>query len=187
MGLDARVRYTKRVIKESFITLINEKPFHSITLKEVCELAGINRSTFYKHYRDIYDWRDQLENALLELVDSFINESTGSSDITETLTAQFGNMRKDKDLYHAITSPNFESNIMERMLGSVLEKTNEETKKYYSSAVSESERRWDFHYVIKGCLGALECWVDEGMREEPSEIARFCAGKIYASGAKPRT
>lgn len=31
MGLDARVRYTKRVIRESFISLIKEKPFHSIS------------------------------------------------------------------------------------------------------------------------------------------------------------
>lgn len=187
MGLDARVRYTKRVIKESFVTLINEKPFHKITLTEVCDLSGINRSTFYKHYRDIYDWRDQFEAGLLELTGRFIRESTEACDITELLASQFEVMRNDKDLYHAITSQNFESNIMERILSTVIENTDAEARKYYGSDEAGPRMRWESRYIIKGCLGAFECWVDEGMKEEPEEIARFCAGKIYSSGAKPRT
>ena len=187
MSLDARVRYTKMVIKDSFISLILEKPFHSITLKEVCALAGINRSTFYKHYRDVYDWRDQLERALMEAEEELISKGGEAEDITDMLTAEFENMRKDQALYHAITSPNFESDIMGRLLAAVLEKTDEETRKYYSNGVKDCQRRWDYHYMIKGCIGALECWVSEGMEEEPRAIAEFCAGKIYSSGARPRT
>ena len=36
---DARVRYTRRVIKESFLSLLSEKPVNKITVKEVCEAA----------------------------------------------------------------------------------------------------------------------------------------------------
>jgi len=45
MAEDARTRYTKMMIKNSFIQLVQEKPFAKITLKEVCSLAGINHST----------------------------------------------------------------------------------------------------------------------------------------------
>ena len=40
---DARVRYTQRVLKESFLSLLREKPVNKITVKEVCELAELNR------------------------------------------------------------------------------------------------------------------------------------------------
>ena len=45
--------------------LVKEKPFHSITLKEVCERAEINRSTFYKHYKDTYDWKEQTKDIFM--------------------------------------------------------------------------------------------------------------------------
>lgn len=41
---DARVRYTQRVLKESFLSLLREKPVNKITVKEVCELAELNRA-----------------------------------------------------------------------------------------------------------------------------------------------
>lgn len=55
MGLDARVRYTKLVIKDAFISLLKEKPLNKVTVKEICALAGINRATFYRYYCDFTD------------------------------------------------------------------------------------------------------------------------------------
>lgn len=50
MKSDARVRYTKMVIKNSFVKLLAKKPLEKVTVKETCELSEINRATFYKHY-----------------------------------------------------------------------------------------------------------------------------------------
>jgi len=49
MKTDARTRYTLKVIEKSLITLLKEKPMNKITVKELCELAEINRATFYTH------------------------------------------------------------------------------------------------------------------------------------------
>ncbi len=62
---DARVRYTQRVLKESFLTLLQEKPVNRITVKEVCERAELNRATFYAHYSDCYALMDSIEKELL--------------------------------------------------------------------------------------------------------------------------
>lgn len=43
MKTDARVRYTRRVIKESLLRLLEDRPVNRITVKEVCEAAQINR------------------------------------------------------------------------------------------------------------------------------------------------
>ena len=49
---DARVRYTKMVVKESLMELLRVKPVAKVTVTEICERAGINRATFYAHYSD---------------------------------------------------------------------------------------------------------------------------------------
>ena len=66
MKTDARVRYTKKVIRDSLFEILNHKSINNVTVKEVCERAELNRATFYKHYRDCYDLINQLEEEQLE-------------------------------------------------------------------------------------------------------------------------
>lgn len=80
MKTDARVRYTVHMIQNVFLELLKEKPVAKITVKEICEHAEINRSTFYKHYQDVYDLMEKLENEAVEafekLLDSYVQNET---------------------------------------------------------------------------------------------------------------
>ena len=51
---------TKNAIMDSLQTLLEEKPFVKITVKDIVENTGINRNTFYYHFDDIYDLLEQL-------------------------------------------------------------------------------------------------------------------------------
>ena len=68
--MDLRVQRTKSNIINAFIELRSKKPLEKITVKELAELAFINKATFYTHYQDIYDLSEQLEN---EAIDTVIN------------------------------------------------------------------------------------------------------------------
>ena len=59
--MDIRIEKTERAIRNAFLELRAAKPLEKITVKELCSLACINKSTFYSHYKDIYDLSDQLE------------------------------------------------------------------------------------------------------------------------------
>lgn len=59
--MDLRTERTKRSIINAFIELRAKKPLEKITVKELSELAYINKATFYSHYHDIYDLSEQLE------------------------------------------------------------------------------------------------------------------------------
>lgn len=50
-------KYFNTAVKmdEAFISLLEKKDFEYITIKEVCEHAGVNRSTFYLHYETTRD------------------------------------------------------------------------------------------------------------------------------------
>ena len=59
--MDLRTERTKRSIINAFIDLRVKKPLEKITVKELSELAYINKATFYSHYHDIFDLSEQLE------------------------------------------------------------------------------------------------------------------------------
>ena len=66
--MDIRIEKTKTAIHNTFLELRSKKPLEKITIKELCEKAQINKSTFYSHYKDIYDLSDQLETDVVEAI-----------------------------------------------------------------------------------------------------------------------
>lgn len=64
---------TEKSIKNAFIELRSRKPLEKITVKELCSIARINKSTFYSHYRDIYDLSDAMEAEIVESVTNSIS------------------------------------------------------------------------------------------------------------------
>ena len=44
---------TKKAIRDAFVKLLNQRPLHQITVKDVVETCGVNRNTFYYYYQDI--------------------------------------------------------------------------------------------------------------------------------------
>ena len=57
-----RTERTRELIFEAFITLIHDKPFDDITITDICEKAGIHRTTFYNHFEN----KNELFSALLD-------------------------------------------------------------------------------------------------------------------------
>ena len=59
--MDLRIKKTEQAVKNAFIELRAKKPLEKITVKELCSLALINKSTFYSHYEDIYALSEAME------------------------------------------------------------------------------------------------------------------------------
>ena len=64
--MDLRVKKTRSSIINAFLQLRAKKQLERITVKELADLAEINKATFYLHYKDIYDLSEQLENDIFE-------------------------------------------------------------------------------------------------------------------------
>ena len=56
-----RVRLSKRLIKESLTRLLQTESIHKVSIRTLCEEAGVNRSAFYKYYGSQYDVLEELE------------------------------------------------------------------------------------------------------------------------------
>ena len=76
---DRRARRSRRLLKESLLTLMKQKSFSEISVRDVTDEADMNRGTFYLHYTGTADLLQNLEADLLEeiqdLVDAHISET----------------------------------------------------------------------------------------------------------------
>ncbi len=70
--MDIRVVKTRKAITDAFLAFRARKGIEKITVKELCEKAQVNKSTFYKHFRDVYDLSEYLEGWAAEEIISSI-------------------------------------------------------------------------------------------------------------------
>ena len=64
----AQSQLTKEKLTNAFWQLYGEKPYDQITVREITELAGYNRSTFYTYFKDVYDVLEQTETEIYQLL-----------------------------------------------------------------------------------------------------------------------
>ena len=62
---DFQNEFTRKKIQDAFLLLASKASISGITVNRICEIAGIHRSTFYRHYDDIYDLLSEMERELL--------------------------------------------------------------------------------------------------------------------------
>lgn len=73
---ESKYFYTASLMDQALLLLLEKKPFEYITVKEVCEKAGVNRSTFYLHYDSMADLVSEcLHHATQKMLEKFAQES----------------------------------------------------------------------------------------------------------------
>lgn len=93
--MDLRIEKTRCAIRNAFLQLRSKKPLEKITVKELSELANINKATFYLHYHDIYDLSESLErdvvreclNGIEKPENIFTDNSSFTRELMETFIA----------------------------------------------------------------------------------------------------
>ena len=171
MASDARVRYTKMVIKEQFATLLATTPLNKVTVKEICERAEINRATFYRYYNDPYDLLEKIEQEFLEDMFRELTDST-STGAKKILVLIMEKMKENIFLYQPLFSENGDRQFIEKLF----------TLCYKEYAVNLHERfhnlpfqkqEFLFYFIAQGCSGILTQWLTNGMETPIEEVADF--------------
>lgn len=113
---------TKKKIDDAFIELYREKDISHITVREICSLSQINRSTFYTFYDDVYDLRKSVEDGCINDVKGMFSESFGDSDkdfdVSEMISALLKYCAEQDDLPVLMVRRSSED-LIERMTDTV--------------------------------------------------------------------
>lgn len=163
------------LIRSAFTTLLKQKPIQSISIKELCELAGINRGTFYSHYTDIYDLRDQIENEMMtdlqKALEPLMQAAGGDLTPLRITTEVFQCLKDNSDLCTVTLGDYGDKNFAVRLINLGREICIEAYSEYFANA---STREIDYFYafVSAGCIGLLQKWLADGMTLPAQEVAR---------------
>ncbi len=166
-----RITQTKRYIQESLILLMETKSIYKISIKELCDKAGINRSTFYNHYKSQIEVFDELEKDYLDSINElYKTEKQGLNPgeaIVELLKYMEKNLAVSKLLLGNKVDPEFFNKL--KKINKVQEAVDA-MHKYVSD--DEFEETADF--CLAGCYAILMDWINTTEnRKSPEEISRI--------------
>lgn len=169
-NMDLRVRYTRMVIEESFLKLLKEKPVAKITVTEICQLAHINRGTFYKHYPDVPGLLEAMEEDLFQRIESAFGEEM--MDAEQFLVKMLNYTLAEKERFWALGSNNGDPNLMTKTFRLCYQWSYPLMLRSVPN-ITESQRHMLLHYITQGCGGILTGWIQGGMQETTEELAAY--------------
>ncbi len=176
LKLDRKSRYTRMVLQDSLIELMRKKPISKITIKELCEKADINRSTFYSHYTDIYDLLHKVEAETLSWAKEAIVNLMGRptrQEALKILEGIFQNLIENSNHLQVLMSEQGDIDFQKQIFTLIYEQigVNLSSDKKRSDDTEESY----FIFVVNGSVGLIQHWLKNGLNKSAKEMA----GIIY--------
>ena len=182
---------TAILFDEALIYLLEKKDIEYITIKEICDKAGVNRSTFYLHYESINDLVNETMNYINRKFIDYFNEN--SKDFIEKIKSlplkelklverkylnPYLNFIKDnKKIFKAsfknpmgMSAFDKYSHLKKYVLMPILERFN----------VPEKERNYLINFYINGIMAIIREWIDADCKDSIDDIEKIiikCTGE----------
>lgn len=179
-SIDRRIIRTKVAIREALVSLIDEKGFDALSVKDITIRADINRGTFYLHYRDKFDLLEQTEAEIVQEVASIILQANSLSlaDFHRTqqplpvMVKMFEYFKENALLVRAVFG--IKGDIaFQIQLRKAIEKNLSQVG-FFVGIKSENflvPSEYLIAYVIAAHLGVVQIWLKKGCVETPEEMA----------------
>ena len=168
---DRRIKYTKRVIKEALIDLLQSKPVEKISVKELCESADVNRSTFYAHFSDPEDVLHRIEQETYSELTAYISELyiEGEGAATKILVSVFDYIRKNEGILRVLLSENAAPDFGR----SVVRIASDQAAIEWSARITADTDTLDsaFIFIVNGAIGIIRKWLDDGLDKSSEEMS----------------
>lgn len=179
--LDLRVRMTRMIIRETLLELLKTKELSDITVTDICTRGGINRSTFYNHYSDVYDLVEKLEEERLSELQSKIQEVMDSEkdyNIYNILKVTVREIRDNIKLYNLFWHGEDNKNFRQKMVDICYRDYMIEVEKQFPF-LTDAEHKWIFNFMAAGSNEALKVWINNGMKEDPDELVNTVVAAMF--------
>lgn len=163
-----RVKMTKQLIKNALIDLMEKKPINKITVKEICESADINRSTFYLHYVDQYALLEEIENDIINMTPRI--NLYYDVEIYPLLVEFFEFIQENKRLYLVLFKNSSGNNFTNKVLDKVFGKDDKKPV-WISNMSLQNELHFKMLMVALGATALIEKWIFDEIKSTPQELA----------------
>lgn len=167
---DLRIKFSRKVIKDALIELLKTNELRDITVKEVCELAQVNRGTFYNHFENIEQAYEALQNDFyqniverLETKDIFSVDGSFFVELMEFVV-------QNKIIVKTIIKEFTTSKLLKNLITYTALRFENEFSKNYPTIPTEKVRDISL-YIIHGTLGMIVNMIVEDRLEQLTNIS----------------
>jgi len=158
-------QFTKEAIIQTFIEMLNDRPFEKITVTDLIEKCGISRNTFYYYFQDIYDLLGQMfiseEKRLLE------SEDRGAETLKDSFLNATQFLRENKKavyhIYHSVDHVRLEQFISKIIQNRVKEYIDAEAE---GISCEESDKNALSYFYSSALLGICLNWLNNDMKDD---------------------
>lgn len=167
-----KVINTKRKLSRSLISLLASKSITEIDVSELCERAGINRTTFYKHYTSLYHLLDELIVQFFKRIETLFLSLSSGENTTSKVAYLLKYLKQNREFVTIIMNNNSFSSISERLieLNFICNLINSNIQYRKNAYVSED---YYVDFIISGWIAAIRRWVNENCDLDENTLARL--------------
>ncbi len=166
-----RVKLTKRLLRESLIKMLNTESIHKISVRELCQEAGINRTTFYKYYGSQYDLLTDMENELIDQLRLILFEEKAE---LGALTNLILYLEQNLELTRHLLNNSIDKDFPERLISMPI--IQDFIKSYLGEQYSEGQFEYVSSFIVQGSYNILKLWINKENREKAADIAALIGG-----------
>lgn len=165
-----RTRLTKKLLKDALITLMQNKPVSKTTIKEICEVAELNRSTFYLHYTDQYQLLEDIENDILKNTADHMENFRKNSETQIYLSAFFQYIKDHRQIFRILLVDHdtyeFQAKLTEQTLYYLRE--------LCGNPQTDARTKYLYIYLMQGSSSILKEWIRSDFDVSAEELALYC-------------
>jgi len=168
-------RYSKMVMRESLMELMKEKSILSVSVKDICDLADISRSTFYDHYKDQYDLLKQIEDETLAYFEDMLNrykDKQTKKDTGQMVEEMLTYIANNGNTIHVLLSENGDLTFQKKLLYHFI-MHNQITKYFTEKQQSEETMPYYSVFLVHGAIGLIQHWLKDNMTMPIPQLAKM--------------
>ena len=178
--IDRRIKYTKFQLKTALTQIMKTKPIYEITVKELCEKADINRSTFYSHYDNPAQIYNEMTKNIFSEIRTIVKKCILDGEISkeQMLIEIFGYCEQNRDICLVVLS---DKSII--TVGQTLDKVIDSFCDEFGLTEMNSGdplevNRYLSLFVLSGLLSIIWHWLNKDTRISADSLARIVSGTI---------
>ncbi len=162
--------FTKKAIIDSFLKLASKKPFDKITVRDIVDDCGINRTTFYYYYQDIYAILEELIEEFFKPVAAAPEDIAGWAEAFERFS-EFGKNHK-KAVKNTYLSLGYDE--AERYVYAACGRYLREFVRSCAPGTGAGEKEIAFVEVFfrKAMFGTIAEWIKHDFKGDAEDICR---------------
>ncbi|WP_043634127.1 TetR/AcrR family transcriptional regulator [Nonomuraea candida] len=185
---DRRVRRTQASLARALLELVEEQDLSRVSVADVAERAGVSRSTFYDHYRDVHELAEVACTAMIDHMVEALADTTGidladpGPSATLALEAFFASLAEHAGLYRALLGPQGSARVADHIRRRSAQAIEDRLRDAAAALPGLPEHAGPPRdlppevpaaFTAGALIGVAADWLQRGCVHSPAEMARL--------------